>query len=169
MGQKMPDAFGQSYGFLMQHGIPCEGPAVARYVQAAGDAFEVEAGFYAGRSFTGDSGIECIEIAECDALTTTHIGPYDALPEAYSAIQSGGRRSSGLSRSKRRRKGAFYPPSPGRRTGRDVSTRNGTCTSVAPERAISWKLPVCSSVPSGCFSRRNLAVKEPSADARVVA
>lgn len=87
MAAKTPQAFARVLAVLDRLGLAPAGPALARFTPEDG-AFQVEAGFYVGSGFEGSDGVACVVLAGGEVLTTTHIGPYDTLPEAYEAIQA---------------------------------------------------------------------------------
>jgi effector-binding domain-containing protein len=87
MGPIMPHVYGQVMAFLGRLGVQVSGPAMAKY-KRAGDAFEVEAGFYVAEAFAGGDGVTCIELPGGEAATTTHFGTYDTLAAAYDAVQA---------------------------------------------------------------------------------
>jgi effector-binding domain-containing protein len=87
MAARMPMAYGEVMAFLARSAIKVDGPAKARYTPA-GDGFEVEAGFYVPSALEPGDGVACIELADGEAAVTTHIGPYESLPEAYKTVQA---------------------------------------------------------------------------------
>jgi len=88
MAQQMAQAFGSVMQYLGRAGLQTQGGAVAVYEQEAGDVFDVSAGFVVPGPIEGDGLIVDVEVPAAEVAYTTHIGPYEALPQAYAAIQT---------------------------------------------------------------------------------
>ena len=86
MSTQIGAAFGDVTQYLIKNHIPCAGPAVAHYTMIV-DGFDVAAGFAVPRRIDGDGHVVPFELPRCEAASTTHVGPYAKLPEAYAAIQ----------------------------------------------------------------------------------
>lgn len=88
MGERMGAAFGAVAEYLARFDVHPEAPAVAFYEQTP-DGFDVSAGFPVHGSIRPGHGIRTLELPQCEAAHTTHLGPYDQLPNAYAALQAG--------------------------------------------------------------------------------
>jgi effector-binding domain-containing protein len=88
MPQHIGEAFGAVMAYLQRIGAPPDGPAVARYDIVAEGDFEVAAGFYVPSPIEGDGHVVPVELPAGDVARTTHIGPYEGLPQAYEAIEA---------------------------------------------------------------------------------
>lgn len=91
MGQHMGAAFAAVAAHLAGTGVPIVGPAVSRYEMAGSGTFSVASGFVVAGEFEGADGVEHLQLPECDIATTTHVGPYERLGEAYDALREGAR------------------------------------------------------------------------------
>lgn len=85
---QLPAAFGAVVAYLQRQGSSPRGPAVAFYEQLGGEQLEVVAGFYVARRIEGDGHVVPAILPACSAAVTTHVGSYDALEHAYSALRS---------------------------------------------------------------------------------
>jgi effector-binding domain-containing protein len=87
MPKNIGAAFQTVVDYLSKAGIQPTGPAVARYsLPDDNGVFHVAAGFYVDAPFEGDGNVIPVELPAGDAACTTHIGPYQSLPQAYEAI-----------------------------------------------------------------------------------
>lgn len=88
IGTRMSAAFGDVMRYLQRHGVPTDGPAIARYDHMDGASFDVTAGFPIAEPIPGDGHVVPDELPECEAVSTVHMGSYQQLPDAYQAIQA---------------------------------------------------------------------------------
>jgi effector-binding domain-containing protein len=87
MAARFGEAFGEVSVYLEQNAIEFEGPAFARYTR--GDHyFDVDAGFILDDVVEGNGEVVGGTLPDCEALVTTHLGPYETLMEAYSDIEA---------------------------------------------------------------------------------
>ncbi len=83
IGEHMGAAFEQ----VMAGGASVAGPAVAYYEPSDG-GFDVSAGFpVTDREQSG--AVTVLDLPAVEVAHTTHVGAYDALPEAYDALRAG--------------------------------------------------------------------------------
>jgi effector-binding domain-containing protein len=87
IGPRIGAAFGAAHAYLVQAGIQVQGPAIAVYTPG-GQEFEIAAGFVVPAAVEGDGNVVPAELPACDAAVTMHMGSYESLPAAYTAIQS---------------------------------------------------------------------------------
>lgn len=87
IGRNVQKAFGEVHEYLSKTGTAAEGPAIARYEMHEG-TFDVAAGFPVPEPVPGDGHVVPMDLPECDAAVTTHVGEYGKLEPAYAAIQS---------------------------------------------------------------------------------
>jgi effector-binding domain-containing protein len=85
---KFPQAFGEVAAYLGSKGIAFEGPAFASYEPQADGSFKVRAGFCVQHEFASSDSVMCGELPQGEAATTTHVGSYESLHEAYADVQS---------------------------------------------------------------------------------
>lgn len=72
--------------FLTRQGAPPYGPTVAYYERGSGGLI-VGIGFTVPRELAGEGSIMPLKLPGGDVVTTTHVGGYDTLPEAYLALK----------------------------------------------------------------------------------
>lgn len=87
MGPRISAAFETVVAELRQAGVTPTGPAVASY-ERAGDGFDVAAGFPVEGPFEPVDAVTRLAVGGCEVAHTTHLGPYDRLPDAYAALRS---------------------------------------------------------------------------------
>ena len=88
MGAKQGQAFGKVAGYLGGIGVPIEGPAVSCYERGE-DTFHVSSGFVVAGPIEDADGVEPLQLPDVDIATTTHVGPYEQLGQAYDALKEG--------------------------------------------------------------------------------
>jgi effector-binding domain-containing protein len=86
MGEKLGEAFGAVMQHVFQAGAQLPGPAFAYYEQLGNQRFDVRAGFIVTAPIDGNGTVLPFELPAVRVATTTHIGPYDKLSEAYTAL-----------------------------------------------------------------------------------
>lgn len=72
--------------FLVRMGAPPYGPTVAYYERGPG-GLVVGVGFTVPRELPPEGSIMPLRLPGGDVVTTTHLGGYDTLPEAYRALK----------------------------------------------------------------------------------
>ncbi len=82
----MGSAFGQVWSSMTSSGLAPTGPPFTRYF-SIDEEFDLEAGFPVAGKPDPVYPVEASEIPATLAATTTHVGPYDTIPEAYEALQ----------------------------------------------------------------------------------
>ncbi|WP_448811159.1 GyrI-like domain-containing protein [Agromyces bauzanensis] len=84
----MGSAFGKVAALLGPRGLLGEGPAVGRYTEMDMTTGEVvvAAGFVVPQPIEGDGTVVPDETPAGEVATTTHLGPYEKISEAYDAI-----------------------------------------------------------------------------------
>lgn len=85
---KMGTAFGTVAGFLRNAGVPITGAAGSCY-EMTSEGFHVASGFHVGGRFEAGDGVEPLQLPDTDVVTTTHVGSYETLGEAYDALKEG--------------------------------------------------------------------------------
>jgi effector-binding domain-containing protein len=88
MGTWLRDAYGAVAGYLSAHGAGPAGMPFARFHQLGGHRFEVEAGFPAYHEVAGAGPVVASRLPGGLAAQTWHMGPYEAVAEAYEAMQA---------------------------------------------------------------------------------
>ncbi len=85
----------QVYAFLKASGTRHRGINIAVYnrggsesLSGSGQGFAMEAGVEVEAAFQESGGILCTRTPTGPAVTVTHIGPYNLIPQAHNAIQS---------------------------------------------------------------------------------
>lgn len=84
----MEAAFPTVFGYLGRHGIEPLGPPLACYLMAGEERWEVRVGCEVRDPIPEGEGMEPFVLAECESLSTVHVGPYDDLAKAYEALES---------------------------------------------------------------------------------
>ncbi|WP_438853947.1 GyrI-like domain-containing protein [Agromyces sp. M3QZ16-3] len=84
----MASAFERVAAVLGPRGLLGDGPAIGRYsgMDPATDAVTVSAGFVVGGPIEAEGDVVPDELPAVEVATTTHLGPYDRVSEAYDAI-----------------------------------------------------------------------------------
>ena len=80
-------ALPEAAAYLQKFGVGPDGPAFARYTDAADGRWEVEAGYPATTPVGGQGNVEPSELPACTAAVVTHVGPYDGLAAAHQALE----------------------------------------------------------------------------------
>ncbi|RXZ39659.1 GyrI-like domain-containing protein [Agromyces binzhouensis] len=84
----MPTAFERVAAVLGSRGLLGDGPAVGYYtgMDPATGSVTVSAGFVVDSPITAEGDVVPDELPAVEVATTTHLGPYDRVSEAYDAI-----------------------------------------------------------------------------------
>ncbi|GAB3438328.1 hypothetical protein GCM10027517_10520 [Phycicoccus ginsengisoli] len=88
IGPKAQQTFAAVAAHLARVGVPVGGPAVSCYTMGP-QVFEVASGFVVGEDFEPGEGVEECNLPPCEVATTTHVGRYEDLGQAYEALRSG--------------------------------------------------------------------------------
>jgi effector-binding domain-containing protein len=86
ISRHMGRIFGEVAAWLGHSGVPIVGPPFARYYSVAPEAVDLEAGFPAAAPVEPHGDVHASELPGGPAVTTMHIGPYEAMEPAYEAI-----------------------------------------------------------------------------------
>jgi len=83
------EALGRVGQYVQQNGIGIAGPPFARYPEMGGGLFTIDIGMpvIGPPGVPADPEIRVDHLPGGPAVVTTHMGPYDKLPEAFAAIQ----------------------------------------------------------------------------------
>jgi effector-binding domain-containing protein len=84
----MGEAFGKVFAAIGQAGATPAGPVFSRYFEFGAGAVDFEVGAAVTAPFTGEGEVHAGELGGGDAAVGLHVGPYDTLPETYSAMQA---------------------------------------------------------------------------------
>lgn len=85
MGRWLARCYHTVYEHLHAIGVEPSGPPFARFTFLA-DVVAIEAGFPVGREIAGDGEVEPSALPAGLAAVTTHLGRYEDLAEAYTAV-----------------------------------------------------------------------------------
>lgn len=92
--EELGEQFGPAFSKVAEHcarqGVPVGAPAVACY-ETRGEGFHVSSGFVVDRPVDAGDGVETMQLPAVDTATTTHLGSYDRLVEAYGALREAAR------------------------------------------------------------------------------
>ena len=86
IGEVMGPLFGEVYGHIQQCGQEPAGMPFARYHSMGGDAVDFECGMPVASPLEGMGRVMAGELPAGTVATVTHAGPYDALPQTWSAL-----------------------------------------------------------------------------------
>lgn len=86
IGVWMSRALGAVAAHLASAGAHPAGPPFGRFHLAAGERFEVEAGFPTAEPVPEDGGVQLSSLPAGLAAATWHVGPYDEMTGAYAAV-----------------------------------------------------------------------------------
>ena len=81
------ECFGKLFGHGAQAGLPIAGPPLARYVGMTGGQLTVEAAMPVATAVAGDGEMEAGILPAGPAAFTVHVGPYEQLPETFTALE----------------------------------------------------------------------------------
>ena len=127
----VPKSCGDVWNFIRSAHIERPGRNIAVYLDCNEGEINIEVGVEVTHQFTGDGEVVCSATPAGTVATTVHVGPYDRLGDAHSAIRAGARnaiaRQAGLS-------------------GRSTATGPTIRRSFAPMFSIYW---TCSAPRTG--------------------
>lgn len=87
IGQWMGAVYAEISNYMNEHVIQMAGPPFARYLLMEG-VFEIEAGFPILGPALVEGRLELSELPGGPVVMTTHMGPYEALPAAFQALEA---------------------------------------------------------------------------------
>jgi AraC family transcriptional regulator len=89
ISDSLAEIFPEVYGFVQAKGGEIAGPPFARYHRMEADGtVEMEAGFPLKAPVGTGGRIDAGELPGGECATTTHVGPYSGLPDAYAAVDA---------------------------------------------------------------------------------
>ncbi|GAB3274627.1 hypothetical protein GCM10027449_13140 [Sinomonas notoginsengisoli] len=80
--------FGKVVAAVQEHGSRVTGPPFAMYHGMPAESIDVEAGFPVSGAFAGTEDVNASVLPGGRTVHTTHVGPYDALPDTYRTVTS---------------------------------------------------------------------------------
>lgn len=84
--EKLGDAFGSTFGYVMSHGGQPAGPPFVRWTTLTEDSMSGEGGVTLAAPLPGEGRIEAITLPGGPAAVADFYGPYDQLPGAMAEI-----------------------------------------------------------------------------------
>lgn len=87
MMARMPGAAELVKDFLVSRGAPPYGPSVAYYERGPAGLLVGVGYTVGGRDLPGEGSVMPLSLPGGDVVTTTHLGGYDSLPDAYLALK----------------------------------------------------------------------------------
>jgi effector-binding domain-containing protein len=88
IGPWLAKAFGEVATYLERKGAGPAGLPFARFHRRSDGRFDVEAGFPANTPTSGEGDVEPSDLPAGPAAVTVHVGPYDAIAPAYTALHN---------------------------------------------------------------------------------
>lgn len=96
---KIAEFLSEAWGYVQQKGGRIVGPPFTRFHGAHDGAVDLEGGVPVENALPPGGRIQAGELPGGEAVVTTHVGPYDGLPEARAALEawtkSAGRKAAG--------------------------------------------------------------------------
>ena len=86
IGQAMGSLFGEVHGYIQQNGGARAGMPLAIYHSAPDTTVDLECAIPVSAPMTGAGRVRAGELPAGAAVTVTHVGPYDNLPQSWSAL-----------------------------------------------------------------------------------
>ena len=86
IGEVMGPMFGEVYGHIQQNGQQPAGMPFAIYHSMDDNTIDLECGMPVASPIPGTERIRAGELPAGTVATVTHMGPYDALPQTWSAL-----------------------------------------------------------------------------------
>jgi effector-binding domain-containing protein len=87
LGEFFMRAYPEVLGFMQSKGVQPAGPPFARYFKFSDEEVDVEGGVPVSGTIDTAGDVVAGEIAGGRVASTMHLGPYEKLSEAYSAIE----------------------------------------------------------------------------------
>lgn len=88
IGPWLATTYGRIFSSMTRQGHAPIGPPFARYHHLEDDRFAVEAGFPVAEPVEPDGEVHASTLPGGQAATTIHVGPYDEIEPAYTALAS---------------------------------------------------------------------------------
>lgn len=86
ISQAMGTLFGEVHGYIQQSGEQATGMPLAIYHSPPGSTVELECAMPVAKAMTGAGRVRAGELPAGTAVTVTHVGPYDDLPQTWGAL-----------------------------------------------------------------------------------
>lgn len=86
LSELMGSLFGEVYGYIQQSGQNPAGMPFSRYHSMDGETVDLECGMPVPLPMDGKGRVEAGELPAGPVATVTHVGPYDDLPQTWSAL-----------------------------------------------------------------------------------
>ncbi len=86
VGEVMGPLFGEVFGHIQQSGQLPAGMPFALYHSMDGNSVDLECGIPVSSPIPGTDRVKAGELLAGTAATVTHMGPYDSLPQTWSAL-----------------------------------------------------------------------------------
>lgn len=86
LSELMGSLFGEVYGYIQQSGQHPAGMPFSRYHSMDGGTVDLECGMPVPSPMEGKGRVEAGELPAGTVATVTHMGPYDDLPQTWSAL-----------------------------------------------------------------------------------
>jgi effector-binding domain-containing protein len=87
IGPTLAELLPRVQAYIEKKGGKIAGAPFCRY-HGFGDKLRIEAGMAVSPAMPGEGDIQASELPGGDAAVTTHMGPYEALPQAHAAVVS---------------------------------------------------------------------------------
>ena len=88
--EKLPEVlgslFGEVYEYIQQNGQQPTGMPFSRYHSMDGGTVDLECGMPVASAMEGTGRVQAGELPAGTVATVTHLGPYDNLPQSWSAL-----------------------------------------------------------------------------------
>ena len=86
IGEVIGSMFGEVFGHIQQNGQRPAGKPFALYHSMDGDSVDLECGIPVNTPVPGTNRVRAGELPAGTVATVTHVGPYDNLPQTWSAL-----------------------------------------------------------------------------------
>ena len=86
LSELMGSLFGEVYGYIQQCGQAPAGMPLSIYHAMDGDTIDLECGMPVASAMEGTGRVKAGELPAGTVATVTHMGPYDDLPQTWSAL-----------------------------------------------------------------------------------
>ena len=86
LSELMGSLFGEVYAHILQSGQHPAGMPFSRYHSMDGKTVDLECGMPVSSAMEGQGRVEAGELPAGTVATVTHVGPYDNLPQSWSAL-----------------------------------------------------------------------------------
>ena len=86
LSELMGSLFGEVYGYIQQCGQNPAGMPFSRYHSMDGHTVDLECGMPVASALEGTGRVQAGELYAGTVATVTHMGPYESLPQTWSAL-----------------------------------------------------------------------------------